>query len=502
MKYRYLYLFVPLLATFVGGVFLLLVLHTRSITQHVSLPASSDEGPQCAHWAIFRTAQLLGIPTTPDEIQKLLPNQPKGHSIPQIVATLSQIGIQTEAYRNDWDSLSKKSFPCIVHLKEPEHYIVVSGIEPERGYVHIFDDAGNRTRQDRKIFELRWAGYTLHVKKNKNFFEPKQNESSPRAMYDHLILDKGDIPAIGEPTEFVFPIKNIGRSDLVIEDIKVNCSCLKSEIPKQPIHHNESGVIKLFYSVESKRGAFAQTAAVKTNDPKNPVVVLSACGYTGVEVQLVPSKINLDRLFVGHRILTHCIVSYSGEWNDCNIELASADLDGLKLLRSECVPINADISKVAPGLYLKPILENKSVAILNKRWLLLEFEPSDDLPKQVRGSVNLKTNVSGYEHIKLEVLGEIKSSVTAFPSTVEIKNDIESQVTLVSMTDESFSIVGIDCDSSIFCRYDSSALQKEHTVNIKKTGNPQSSQITIKYKFDNNPTPHNLPITLINNNVK
>jgi ABC-type bacteriocin/lantibiotic exporter with double-glycine peptidase domain len=185
--------------------------------------------PQCAHWAIFRTAQLLGIPTESGEIQHLLPNQPKGHSLAQVVETLAKIGVDVEAYRNDWDSLSKKSFPCIVHLKEPEHYIVVSGIEPERGYVHIFDDAGNRTRQRRELFEQRWTGYTLHVKKNVDFFVAKIKDDKPQILFDHLTIDKGDIPAIGEPTEFVFPIRNLGKSNLVIEDIKVSCGCLKSE---------------------------------------------------------------------------------------------------------------------------------------------------------------------------------------------------------------------------------------------------------------------------------
>jgi ABC-type bacteriocin/lantibiotic exporter with double-glycine peptidase domain len=171
--------FVLILACCVGIVFCVVVLHSRN---HQHIQSSSSLEPQCAHWAIFRTAQLLGISTKPGEIQRLLPNQPKGHTLAQVAETLTKIGIQTEGYRDDWNSLSEQNFPCIVHLAKPDHYVVVSGLEPEQGYVHIFDDAGNRTRQKRETFEKRWTGYTLHIEKDKSFFNSKIDDSIPRIV--------------------------------------------------------------------------------------------------------------------------------------------------------------------------------------------------------------------------------------------------------------------------------------------------------------------------------
>jgi ABC-type bacteriocin/lantibiotic exporter with double-glycine peptidase domain len=139
---------IPLLAGCIGIALCVFIL-TKGKPQAVSVSVQ----PQCAHWAIFRTAQLLGVPTEPGAVQRLLPNQPQGHTLAQVVETLAQIGLNAEGYRDNWDTLSKQHFPCIVHLEKPEHYIVVSGMEPERGYIHLFDDAGNRTRQKRETFE-------------------------------------------------------------------------------------------------------------------------------------------------------------------------------------------------------------------------------------------------------------------------------------------------------------------------------------------------------------
>jgi hypothetical protein len=486
-------LIVPLFVACIGVCVLSRILYDRS-QQLTSFSIPLRNGQlQCAHWSIYRTAQLLGIPTEPSEIQRLLPNQSKGHTLAQVVETLAKIGIDAEGYRDDWETLSKQHFPCIVHLEKPEHYIVVSGMEPERGYIHIFDDAGNRTRQRRDTFEKRWTGYSLHIKKNAEFFVSKSKKDKPRILFDHLILDKGDIPAVGEPTEFVFPIRNIGNSNLVIEDVKVNCGCLKSEKPTEPISPGESGVIKLFYSVEPKRGVFTQTAAVKTNAPDNPVVVLSACGFTGVEVRIEPSRITLDRFFIGRETSYRCFIRYTGEWNDFQVELESADLTGAKIIRHKCLTLD-QVNFSDNSIHTKTPI-SKSV-VKNTRILELTFEPTGNPLDNVSGKIQLKTNVSGYEHFTLHVSGTINLPIQAFPGSIDVVK--EKTVTLVSLVDKPFRIVGIDCDSALTCQYDSSK-QKEQTIQIIKTGTPKSHNLILRCHLDDEPLPINIPLTILDN---
>jgi hypothetical protein len=470
--------------------FCVVILHSRN-QQHIS--SSANLAPQCAHWAIFRTAQLLGIPTGPNAIQRLLPNQPKGHTLVQIVETLAKIGVNAEGYRDNWDSLTKISFPCIAHLKNPDHYIVVSEIEPEQGYVHIFDDAGNRTRQKRETFEKRWTGYTLHIEKDKSFFNSKMDDSIPRAVFDHLILDKGDIPAVGEPIEFVFPVSNTGTADLVIEDVKVNCGCLKSEKPEHPIPPGKSDVIKLFYSIEPKRGVFTQTAAIKTNDPQYPVVVISACGFTGVDVRIEPSRIFLDRLFVGRKTVYRCFVRYTGEWNDFQVEVESADLTGIKLVQHECLPL--DKTNFSNSQILSNTKISQSVA-KNNRLLELTFEPTGNISEKISGTVKLKTNVSGYEHFTLNVSGTIELPIRIFPNVIDLKEDKEHTVTLISLVDKPFSIAGVDCDPVITCQYGTS-MKNEQQLHLVKNGVLKSNNFVIHCQLDKEQSTISIPLTLL-----
>ncbi|MDR2704814.1 MAG: DUF1573 domain-containing protein [Planctomycetaceae bacterium] len=449
--------------------------------------------PQCAHWAIFRTAQLIGIPTILREIQILLPNRSAGHTFAQVVEVLAKIGINAEGYRDDWDTLSKQNFPCIVHLTNPDHYIVVSGIEPKRGYIHIFDDTGNRTRLQREAFEKRWTGYSLHIKKNTDFFTTKSKSDSPNILFDYLILDKGDIPAIGEPTEFVFPVHNFGNRDLIIEDVKVNCGCLKSEKPTAPIPPGESGVVKLFYSVEPQRGVFNQSAAVKTNDPNTPTVLLSACGFTGVEVRIEPSRITLDRFFIGRETSYCCFVSYTGEWNDFQVELESTSLNGAKIISHECLPL--DQANIASPLNKTEIYKPN---VKNSRILKLTLEPTGVLADKVSGTIKLKTNISGYEHFTLHINGSITSPIQAFPEIIDLGK--AELITFISLIDKPFSIVNVECDPALICRYDSSK-QKKHIIRIVKEGIPKSRHLTIRCQLDNEPLLINIPLTILNDDL-
>jgi hypothetical protein len=469
------------------------ILYDRNLQ---STSSSQHSKPQCAHWAIFRTAQLLGIPTESGEIQRLLQNEPQGHSLTQIVETLGKIGIKAEGFKDNWASLTKLAFPCIVHLTNPDHFIVVSGIEAQQGYVHIFDSDGNRTRQQREIFEKRWTGYTLHVTKNDSFFTTRTDESKPLAVYDHLILDKGDIPAVGEPTEFVFPIHNNGTKNLIVEDVKVNCGCLRSEKPAKPIPPGKSDVIKLFYSVQPQRGVFTQTAAVKTNDPDYPIIVLSACGFTGVDVRIEPSRIHLDKLFVGRECVYHCFVRYTGEWNDFQIELESSDINGVKLLKHNSITIDkADFSSLISDFRTNSKISEKVAR--NNRLLELVFEPTGKIEEKINGTIILKTNVQGYEKFTLNISGTIISPVQAFPSVIDLSGGTEKTVTLLSLTDEAFRIVDIQSDY-ITCQFDPTQFQKEYKLLLKKDADVSSVPIIVRYQIQNDTDTIDLPITVIN----
>jgi hypothetical protein len=485
---------VPFLSFFAGVMFLTIVFQTHSNQQqNANVEINVANESQCAHWVMFRAAQLLGIPTAEGEMQRRLPFDPKGHSLLQITETLSQIGIKASGHRDNWETLTKVSFPCIAHLKNPDHYIVISGIEPEQGYVHIFDFDGQRTRQRREIFEKRWTGYTLYIEKDQSFFNSQNNDSVPRAVFDHLILDKGDIPALGEPIEFVFPIYNTGTTNLVVEDVQVNCGCLKSEKPEHPIPPGGNDVVKLFYSIEPKRGVFMQTAAVKTNDPNNPIVAISVYGFTGVDVRMEPANIYLDKLFTGRDCTYHCIVRYTGEWNDFKVDIEADSLNGVKLLRHDRITLDNDkfSSAISVSNAKTKISERE---IRNNRIFEFVFEPTGKLHDKVNGTIVLKTNVTNYEKFTLNVHGIIKSPVQAFPTIVDLQDETEKTIVLHSKIQEPFQVIEAK-GKDVTCQLDTNQFQDEHKLSLKKSGNHPTS-LNVKYKFRNDPVTFDLTIDI------
>ena len=106
---------------------------------------------QCAHWSILRCSQLLGVPVSMDYLTRRLPYREKGHSMLHVSKVLREIGFETEGRRETLHSLQNQTFPCVVHLTNPDHYVVVSAIDNQ--YVHVFDGDGHRIARDRVNFE-------------------------------------------------------------------------------------------------------------------------------------------------------------------------------------------------------------------------------------------------------------------------------------------------------------------------------------------------------------
>lgn len=77
-----------------------------------------------------------------------------------------QHGFRTFSFRGEWSDLHQhliKGRPLIVALKpsgagSPLHYVVVSGMDKERGFVLLNDPARRKLlKQDRSDFEKQWA---------------------------------------------------------------------------------------------------------------------------------------------------------------------------------------------------------------------------------------------------------------------------------------------------------------------------------------------------------
>jgi hypothetical protein len=171
-----------------------------------------------------------------------LPPSPTGHSLFQIAEVLQEIGLETEGRQEPESNFKNLTFPLIAHLNNPDHFIVVSGVDNDE--IHIFDGDGQRVTNDISLFFKRWRGEVLLVRK------PSQSKhlpcylphisGVPLIQFESLILDLGTVPATGELVPFEFVFKNVGDRDLIINEIHPDCSCIKSDKPENAIQHKST----------------------------------------------------------------------------------------------------------------------------------------------------------------------------------------------------------------------------------------------------------------------
>ncbi len=102
---------------------------------------------------------------------------------------------------------------------------------------------------------------------------PTELAAAPVVSYDMESFDFGDIKP-GSKVEHIFNLKNTGKSDLLIRDVKSSCGCTAVSPPKNMVAANETVPLKVSFDSTGKSGRQNKTITVITNDPKNPTTIL------------------------------------------------------------------------------------------------------------------------------------------------------------------------------------------------------------------------------------
>jgi Protein of unknown function (DUF1573) len=81
----------------------------------------------------------------------------------------------------------------------------------------------------------------------------------------------------GERVKFAFTFKNVGGSDLTIENASGSCGCTVPEWPKNPIAPGKEGIVNVEFNSENKSGLQNKTVTLVTNcEPSTKVINISA----------------------------------------------------------------------------------------------------------------------------------------------------------------------------------------------------------------------------------
>jgi len=411
--------------------------------------------PQCGHWSILRSCELLGVPIEMKTLLQMLPAKSGGHSMLEMAQTLRVIGLKAVGKRENLEELARSSFPVIVHLIEPDHFVTISKIEDQ--HIYVFDGAGRSGALAAAEFKEMWDGSALIVQRGSDdeplpiFLNRVKGEGSC-IQFERLIIDKGEVPWDGKPLIYEFPFRNIGASPLVIEKIQTSCGCLSSERPDKPVPPGGKGVIRLRYSLKEGAGPFKHEAVVRTNDLRIRSVKLTAAGNTDTTVRVMPRHLHFGKVVGGETATALCFVHYSG---DIPLEIQGISCKNEQVRITHSV-LTEEITKLIwPGARpCKGCVLNPSNTHVVKATVTAEYS---DCGEPIEGIAVIRTNIKGFEGIAIPVLAEIVSLVRLYPDVLAFVGidpdvDITRTVTVVSSDGRPFRIVAVSTkDSRMKC---------------------------------------------------
>jgi len=116
-------------------------------------------------------------------------------------------------------------------------------------------------------------GVSATIEEDFSQLTAEELKNAPVVTFDESEFDFGEINQ-GDKVEHTFTLKNDGKRDLIIRNVKTTCGCTAVTPEKKVISPNESVPLKVVFNSTGKRGRQNKAITVITNDPKNPTTIL------------------------------------------------------------------------------------------------------------------------------------------------------------------------------------------------------------------------------------
>ena len=224
--------------------------------------AERFDNPQCAHFCINRICAMLGIEIGLEKImQELPPHHGLGNSVTQIRSFFDKLGLKTSFYPCEYSTLEKIDAPCIVHLKNPNHFVLVARSDVTN---ELYALDGIQPRQLLELDEIarRWGDGLLTIYPNLE----SGNAVTARPRFSKLSSEVGMLP-MNQAERVVgrYEFKNTTAAPIQIKKVIEDCDCLESLYPKGPLAPGETQTIELSFAPlkrSSSTGNFEHSAHV------------------------------------------------------------------------------------------------------------------------------------------------------------------------------------------------------------------------------------------------
>lgn len=95
-------------------------------------------------------------------------------------------------------------------------------------------------------------------------------EIVPQLLLDRKVIDLGEISSNSVQRQVVV-LTNLGKEELEIRKVQVNCACLEIEYPKTSLSPGEKMELNLVFDPIGRKGIDQRNIYIFSNDPVNPV---------------------------------------------------------------------------------------------------------------------------------------------------------------------------------------------------------------------------------------
>ncbi len=105
---------------------------------------------------------------------------------------------------------------------------------------------------------------------NKDNLQKAQQELNQQTKFPVMTFNTEEIDFgnhnEGEILDTVFHFKNTGNATLIISKVRSSCGCTVPQWPKNPIKPGDSGIIKVVFNTNHKRGRQVKTITIHSNE--------------------------------------------------------------------------------------------------------------------------------------------------------------------------------------------------------------------------------------------
>ena len=123
----------------------------------------------------------------------------------------------------------------------------------------------------KKILVLLFVGVFSLAMNAQTEADIKKDYTGPVFEFESEVIDYGEIAANSDGNR-VFKFKNVGKSPLIISNVKGSCGCTVPTYPKEPILPGETAEIKVRYATD-RVGPFTKTITLTTNEASDTKVL-------------------------------------------------------------------------------------------------------------------------------------------------------------------------------------------------------------------------------------